>query len=101
MTLELGIAIIALIVEGPIVWWLTQRNRKEDSMTEAINEVKASVRKLHERIDGVEDAHATESYVDDKIDHVKEVVNVQFSAIMETLNYIRGKVDEQDRRSKD
>ena len=102
MTLELGVAIAALIVQGPIVWWLRGRHRKEDNMTAAINEVKASIRTLHNRIDGVESNAATEDYVDKHIEHVKEVVSVQFTTIMESLTYIRKRLDEQqDRRDKD
>lgn len=63
-----------------------------------INEVKTSIRKLHTRIDDVEDKHASKEYVDDRVEHIKEVVSVQFDAIMKNLDYIRSRLD--DRQDK-
>lgn len=97
--------IIAILVEGPIVWLIASRQRKEDNVDSKIQEVREesrnSIRKLHDRVDTVEDNHATKEYVDDKVEHVKEVVNVHYGNIMETLNYIRSRVDEQSRTGKD
>ena len=98
MDIEYIIMIIAILVEGPIVWWLTSRHRKEDNTMTLIKEVKASVRKLHERIDGVEGSAATVEYVDKQDNHVKEVVSLQFAAIMENLDYIRSRLDEQSKK---
>ena len=69
-----------------------------EQLKEAREESRASIRKLHERIDEQEDRLASKEFVEDKIDHVKEVVNVQFNAIMENLNYIRKRVDERTNR---
>ena len=91
------ISVVALIVEGPIVWWITSKYRKEDSMQSLTKEMRNSVRKVHERIDAMEDTHATKDYVNDKIDHVKEVNAMQYSTIMEHLAYIRSRVDEQSK----
>lgn len=101
MSLELSeiLMIVAILVEGPIVWWLTSRNRKEDNVSALITELKNSIIGIHRRIDEVEDNHASKEYVDDKVEHVKEMVNMQFAAIMEELKYIRSRVDE--RRTKD
>ncbi len=98
METETILMLLAILVEGPIVWWLTCRYRKEDNYMALITEVKASVRKLHERIDGVEDKAATVEYVDKQDAHVKEVVSLQFAAIMENLDYIRGRLDEQSKK---
>lgn len=100
MSLELSdvLMITAIIVEGPIVWWLTSRNRKEDNVSALITELKNSIKGVHRRIDGVEDSHASKEYVDDKVEHVKEMVNLQFLAIMEELKYIRSRVDERSRK---
>lgn len=96
MSLEISeiLMIVAIIVEGPIVWWLASSRRKEDVNMSALN-------KINQRIDEIEDNYATKEYVEDKMDHVKEVVNVQFTTIIEELRYIRSRVDESPRNGKD
>ena len=79
--------IVAILVEGPIVWLIASSRRKEDSSMAALN-------KINTRIDEIEDNYATKEYVDDSVDHVKEVVNVQFTTIIEELRYIRSRVDD-------
>ena len=95
----LVIAVLELMIVGPFVWWLASRNRKEDDMKDTIREIKQSIRGVHERINSVEDKCATKEYVDKQANHLREIVSVQLDAIMENLEYIRGRLDDRNGNS--
>ena len=66
-------------------------------MQDLTKEMRTSIRNVHKRIDEIEGEYATEKYVNEKADHVKEVTTLQYNAIMENLNYIRTRLDEQSK----
>lgn len=90
--------VAAILVEGPIVWWLTSRRQKGEDMTNELKSIRRSIAKVHERLDGeldeIESKYASKEEVTKEIEHAKELNDVQFRAIMENLDYIRKRVDE-------
>lgn len=93
MEIEVILAIAVLVVEGPIVWWLAVKRKKENIIMTSIQETKEDIRECRNQLDNFEDTFASKSYVDDKVGHVRDILDVQLSAILEELRYIRQRMD--------
>lgn len=86
VSLEGWLAIIAIIVEGPIVWWLAKRKDDKD-------ETNSKYQALHARITRVQ--KEGKEYTDQQVEHAAEKNALMFQSILEELRYIRGRVDDQ------
>lgn len=98
MSTEAWLMVAAILVEGPIVWWLTSRRQKGEDMTNELKSIRRSIAKVHERLDDeldqIEEKYASKENVKQEVGHLKELNDLQFKAIMENLDYIRKRLDE-------
>ena len=92
VSLESWLMLIAIIVEGPIVWWIAKR--KDDKQ-----DLEKEFKKVHARISKSE--QTSREYVDQKITHVEEKNALMFSNILDELRYIRGRIDDSSTGTKE
>lgn len=92
----------AIIVQGPLFWWIGSRQKKGEDMTSELKSIRRSIATVHQRVDEeldkLDEKYATKTEMEVHMAHLKEVNELQFRAIMENLDYIRKRLDEHDNK---
>lgn len=99
MSIEAWLMIVAIFVEGPLLMWWGMRQKKGEDMTNELKSIRMSIAKVHKRmdeeLDQIDEKFASKDEVKKEIEHTKELNAIQFDAILQNLEYIRKRVDEQ------
>lgn len=97
--------LLAIVVQGPLFWWIGARRKKGEDMTSELKSIRMSIANVHKRVDEelekLNDKYATKTEVEVHIAHLREVNELQFEAIMKNLEYIRNRLDEHDSRKRE